>query len=239
MAVDIPGHGLSDPYPPDIAYNFLDCLVAIERIRRRFKWQKFSFLCHSLGCAMAMLYAGIFPEHVAKLVNIDLLRVITTRSESVDYKFRKTVGKLLKYEDAIIAGVEKPFTYEAAIQKCIEGTFGSLDEKACHVLFKRGLKKVDGGYVFRRDRRLLAAALAFAPREDQLFLAKKVTASVLIIKFTSGPYFEPAANNLEHVEALKANNKNVHYVEMEGLHHAHLTHPERVAPLISDFFNAE
>lgn len=185
-----------------------------------------------------MMYAGIFPERVDKLISLDIVRVETTRPETVDVRFRKTVGKLLKYEAEILAGPEKPFSNEEAIEKCISGTFGSLDEKACEYLFKRGLKKVDGGYVFRRDRRLLAAPLSFAPKEDQLILARKVTADVLIIKFSDGPDFETAENSLEHVEALKANAKRVRYVVVDGKHHTHLTNPELVAPIITEFFNS-
>lgn len=238
IAVEMPGHGLSDHFPPDIAYNYLDCFLAIERFASYLKWTKFSFLCHSLGATMSMIYASVFPEKVDKLISIDIVRLETTRPETIDVRFRKTVGKLLKYEAEIIAGPEKPFSYEEAIEKCIGGTFGSLDRKACDILFKRGLKKVDGGYVFRRDRRLLAAPLSFAPKEDQLVLARKVTADVLIIKFTDGPDFETAENSLEHVEALKTNCKRVQYVTVEGKHHTHLTNPERVAPIITDFFNS-
>ena len=238
VAVDMPGHGLSQSFPPDINYNFLDSVVAIERFARRFKWEKFSLLSHSVGAAMAMLYAGLFPEKVDKLVNIDLVRVLVTRTETIDVKFRKTVHKLLKYEQAILEGPEKPISYETAVKRCIEGSFGSLNEKACQILFKRGLKKVDGGYAFSRDRRLLAAALAFAPKTDQIVLAQKVTADVLIIKFTSGPYFEPVEDYLQHIEALKTSSKCVRYVEFSGGHHTHLTHPEKIAPIISEFFNS-
>lgn len=171
IAVEIPGHGLSDPYPPDIAYNYIDTLLAVERLVKRFQWEniKISFLVHSLGGATAMLYAGVFPDRVAKVVCLDIIRATPTIPSTVDVRLRKTVGKLLKYEAAILAGPEKPISYESAIQRCIEGTFGSLDEKASQIMLKRGLKKVEGGYVFRRDRRLLAAPLAFIPKEDQLY----------------------------------------------------------------------
>ena len=239
VAVDMPGHGLSDHFPPDIAYNYLDCFLAIERFASFFKWKKFSFLCHSLGATMSMMYAGVYPEKVDKLISIDIVRVETTRPETIDVRFRKTVGKLLKYEADIIAKPEKPFgSIEEVVERVVSGTFGSLDEKACDILFKRGLQKVDGGYAFRRDRRLLAAPLSFVPKEDQLILARKVLADVLIFKFTDGPDFETAENSLEHVEALKDKAKRVRYVVIEGKHHAHLTHPEKIAPMICEFFNS-
>lgn len=236
--MDMAGHGLSSHFPPDIAYNFLDCLLAVERLAAVLKWEKFSFLCHSLGATMAIMYAGIFPEKVEKLIMLDIVRVMPTKPETVNVRFRKTVGKLLKYETEILAGQEKPISYETAIEKSIGGSFGSLDEKACHIMFKRGLKKVEGGYVFSRDRRLMAAPLSFAPKWDQLVLASKVTADVLIIIFTEGPYFESKEEHLEHVEYLKKGSKCVRYVEIEGKHHTHLTNPEKVAPLISEFFNS-
>ena len=184
-----------------------------------------------------MVYCGIFPERVDKLICLDLVRATPTKTETVDLRLKKTVTKLLKYEKAIIAGPEKPMSYEEAVEKTVAGTLGSLDEKACHILFKRGLKKVDGGYVFSRDRRLLAAPLSFTPKEDMLHLAKKVTADVLIIKYKDGPYFESEEDYMEHVEALKSSKaKIVKYVEIPGMHHTHLTHPESVAPFINDFF---
>jgi hypothetical protein len=54
-----------------------------------------------------------------------------------------------------------------------------------------------------------------------------------------GPYFESVEDYMEHVEALKASKaKIVNYVEVAGKHHTHLTNPEIIAPLISDFFNS-
>lgn len=236
VAVDIAGHGLSDPFPPDIAYNFVDCLLAVERLARHFKWEKFSFIGHSLGGAMGMLYAGTFPEKVDKLVCLDVIRVIPTLTEKLDRRLRKAVGKMLKYEDAILAGPEKPISYEKAIERSVATTFGSLNEKASQILFERGLKKVDDGYILARDRRLLTAPLSFIAKEHQLFLAHKVTADVLIIKCSEGPYFESPEDYDEHIEALKTKSKNVRYVHVEGKHHVHLTDPDRIAPIISEFF---
>lgn len=237
VAVDTAGHGFSDPFPPDIAYNFVDSALAIERLARHFKWEKFSIIGHSLGGAMGMLFAGTFPEKVDKLVCLDVVRVIPTKTETIDLRLRKAVNKLLKLENAILAGPEKPMSYEVAIDKCVTGTFGSLDKKACDILFKRGLRKVaEDGYVFSRDRRLLAAPLSFIAKEHQLFLAHKVTADVLVIKFSEGPYFEAPEDYEEHIEALKTKSKRVQYVQVEGMHHTHLTNPASVAPIISDFF---
>ena len=83
VCVDLPGHGLSDHYPPDVTYNFLDCLPAVERLARHFGWSRFSFLGHSLGGTMAVLYAGVYPEKVAQYsINQSIDRSIIPRDAS-------------------------------------------------------------------------------------------------------------------------------------------------------------
>ena len=186
----------------------------------------------------AFLHCGIFPGRIEKLICLDVIRPIPTITETIDKRLRKTIQVLLKHEENIIAGSEKPISFEKAVQRSVMGSFESLDEDASHTLLKRGLKEVEGGYVYRRDRRLLAAPLSFIPKQDLLHLARQVTADVLVIKFSEGPQFEPVDDFMEHIEALKTNSKNVRYVEVEGTHHAHLRHPERVSPFICEFFNS-
>ena len=238
VAVDVPGHGLSDPFPSDISYNFWDCLVYIERILNQLKWERFSLIGHSLGGVMALIYSGIFPEKVDKLLLLDIIRASPTRPNEISYRLRKTVGVLLKEEEAIKAGPEKPCSYETAVKRNIIGTGGSVDKKACDILFSRGLKEVEGGFVFRRDRRLMAAPLTFIPKEDMQIISKQITAEILVIKFTGGPYLDSVEDYIEQAELLKTSSKSFNYVKVPGKHHVHLTNPQSIAPMISDFFNA-
>jgi len=239
ICIDIPGHGLSDHYPLEIQYHYIDCLPAIQRLVQQLNWETFYMIGHSLGGGLALLYAEIFPEKVEKLVLLDIVRVEITRPETIGLRLRKSTISILKEEQAINSSAEKPCNYEVAIKRAIRGSGNSLDEKACEVLFSRGLAKVAGGYVFRRDRRLRAAPLDFAPKEDQLVLAKRVTAEVLIIKCKDGPYFESPQCYSEQIEALKTKSKKIEYHEVEGHHHVHLTHPQRVAPLIFAFLSMQ
>jgi len=238
VCADIPGHGLSDHYPPDIAYHFNACLPIIQRIVKQLNWEKFYLIGHSLGGGMAVFFAEIFPEQVEKLVMLDIVRAQTTFPETMGNRLRKSTNVILKQEEAIIAGPEKPCSYETALKRSIMGSFNSLDVTACNALFTRGLTKVADGYVFNRDRRLRAAPLDFAPKDDQVILARNVTAEVLIIKCRDAPYFESPEYYEEQVEALRTNSKSLQYVHVDGNHHCHLTHPERIAPLITAFFNS-
>lgn len=214
ICIDIPGHGYSDHFPLEMQYHYIDSLPAIQRLIKQLNWERFYLIGHSLGGGLALLYAEIFPEKVEKLVLLDILRIETTRPATIGIRLRKSTTSILKEEQAIKSGAEKPCSYEIALKRT----------------------KIGDGYVFRRDRRLRAAPLDFAPKEDQLVLAKQVTAEVLIIKFKNGPYFESPQCYSEQIEALKSKSRKFEYHQVEGYHHAHLTHPKRVAPLISAFF---
>jgi len=237
VCLDIPGHGYSDHYPREIQYHYVDCLPGIQRLAKHLNWETFSIIGHSLGGGLALLFAQIFPEKVEKLVLLDIVRVETTRPETIGIRLRKSVNTILKEEEAIGAGHEKPCSYETALKRTIRGSGNSLDAEACKILLSRGITEVDGGFIFRRDRRLRSAPLDFAPKEDHLILATKVTAEVLIVKSKDGPYFESPECYAEQIEALRTNSKKLEYVEVEGKHHVHLTHPQRIAPHIFKLFS--
>ena len=238
ICIDIPGHGYSDHYPLEIQYHYIDCIPAFERVVQQLNWETFYLIGHSLGGAMALFYAEIFPEKVKKLVMLDVVRAPITRPETIGRRLRIATTSILKEEQAIKSGPEKPCSYEVAIKRSIRGSGNSLDEKACKILFSRGLAKVGDEFVFRRDRRLRSAPLDYTPKEDQLVLARQVTAEVLVIKCKDGPYFESSQCYSEQMEALKTKSRRFEYHEVEGNHHAHLTHPQRMAPLISAFLSS-
>ena len=53
LALDLPGHGLSDRRPPGTAYHFLDMVSELFEVADHFDWERFSLLGHSMGAALA------------------------------------------------------------------------------------------------------------------------------------------------------------------------------------------
>ena len=89
----------------------------------------------------------------------------------------------------------------------------------------------------RRDLRLLAAPLHLVGKGESLAQARNITCEMLVIK-SKWPFFDNDEDVKEQLEALKTNTKSFRYVEVDALHHVHITHPELIAPLSSDFFNS-
>ena len=112
----------------------------------------------------------------------------------------------------------------------MEGT--DLDHAAARRLVERGsVTDPDTGEVrFRHDPRLrLPSRLRLTEEQVRAFLAA-ITCPVLAIRARSGWPFPEAA-----VRSRLRTLRLVEVVEVEGGHHVHLTHPERVAPAIAGF----
>ncbi|HAQ28042.1 MAG TPA: alpha/beta hydrolase, partial [Pseudomonas sp.] len=71
VALDLPGHGLSDHRPPGAGYNIWDYAHDILQTAEQFGWQRFSLLGHSLGGIVSVLLAGAMPERIERLALID------------------------------------------------------------------------------------------------------------------------------------------------------------------------
>ncbi|RVE49055.1 hypothetical protein evm_006301 [Chilo suppressalis] len=49
IALELPGHGKSDRYPPGMMVNAYDLVYAITVVVRHFRWDSFRLIAHSLG----------------------------------------------------------------------------------------------------------------------------------------------------------------------------------------------
>ena len=74
VALELPGHGRSDPLPPGMAYNTgaTDGVMHLQRAVKFLGWKRFTLLGHSRGAALAALYTAAFPERVVALVMLDM-----------------------------------------------------------------------------------------------------------------------------------------------------------------------
>ncbi|KAJ8953609.1 hypothetical protein NQ318_003033 [Aromia moschata] len=71
--IDLPGHGFSSHLPPGQSYYiFWDGVHFLRRIVKHFNWNDIIILGHSLGGAIAFLYAAMYPDDVKKYISIDI-----------------------------------------------------------------------------------------------------------------------------------------------------------------------
>jgi pimeloyl-ACP methyl ester carboxylesterase len=91
LAVDFPGHGHSDHRHATTNYYFTDYLWDIEAVMDALNWSSCHIVGHSLGAAVASLYASAAPERVRSLVMIDAFGPITASPQTSAERLRKSL----------------------------------------------------------------------------------------------------------------------------------------------------
>ncbi len=232
-AIDLPGHGLSDPRPDGLRYHnadyFDDLLATMDLLCPD---QPVILLGHSLGAGMTLMLAGIMPERVHRLVLIEGLGPLAADPEQYADMTRLALESYRDFrpERKAIAGEA------AAVQARMNGLTGSLSETAARILCSRSLETTEAGHlVWRTDKRLRQHSLMRFSEPQVLSCIRAITAPTLLIRgeqgapFPEGPYLQRMAQFAD-----------LRLLTLPGGHHLHLDEsPEAVAEAIAGFLAAQ
>lgn len=235
VAIDFPGHGHSSHSPMGIGSVFMNLLVDIERVVQHFEWKEVNLLGHSMGGAAAMLYSSTFPEKVKKLVVVDLIKPLATPADKQPQRTARSIKELLEVETKF---ERDPQCYEfhSIVDKLVKGYDSSITEEAAKVLLKRGSVKYPNGlYSFSHDPRLKIPNLLGMTFDQQKEFANRLNCELMIIKASSGPFYESKEDYDEILKIYEKKAKTFVYKMVEGTHHVHMNNPDIIAPLIGQF----
>jgi len=228
VAVDLPGHGRSQHRPPGVVHHFVDWVSEVAAAADALGWGGFSLLGHSMGAGISSLVPAVFPGRVRRVVLLEGVGPLAADAENAP---QQLVAAL---EDESKVDAAEPRTFpdlERAVAARMRDT--DLPTDAARLLVERGTEKVEGGLRFTFDPRLKTRSrLRFTEGQVRAFLAA-VECPVLAIKASRGwPFPEDV------VAARLAVIAHLEREEVEGGHHVHLTHPERVATRVLSFLSA-
>lgn len=223
---DLPGHGRSAHLAPGAEYTSGVAVNAVLDIADALGWETFSLLGHSMGAGIASLTAASVPQRVRRLVAIEALGGLAETVERTADRWREAIaaaralpGKKLR----VFADLGAPA--RARMQA------NQLSEAAARLLVVRGVREVDGGYVWSSDPRL---TLPTPQRLDEAQLSRLVAA---IACPTAVVYADPPqAYFPEPLRTRRANllpDGRLHVIA--GTHHLHMEDPATVAAAIGDF----
>jgi len=232
-AMDLPGHGFSDPRPAGMRYHNADFLDDVLAVMDRLCPQRpVILLGHSLGAGLLLMLAGIMPERVERLVLIEGLGPLT--ADPAQYA-AMTRSSLESYRD--FRSERRTIASEAAaVQARMNGLTGPLGEEAARLLCSRSLETTEAGeLVWRTDKRLRQNSLMRFSEAQVLSCIAAITAPTLLIRGDQGAPF-PA----EAYQARMAGFADLRLVTLPGGHHLHLEgSPEAVAASIREFLAAQ
>nr|CAH0109488.1 unnamed protein product [Daphnia galeata] len=222
VCLDFCGHGLSSHYPPGMFLNYYDHVYHVKLVIDYFKWKKVNILGHSMGAITALFFVSMYSELVDKFISLDAVKQLSSSVEYLPVRII-TIDVL-----------------QDAREKLVKIYVGSIDEKDAEILLRRGLRKLsdENEYEFTRDLRSTVRPYLFNDftNEQLKEVARGIVCPFLLIEAkNSSLVFEPKELYREFYDLYRDASEDFRYVEVEGRHHVHLSHPELVAPIISNF----
>lgn len=223
VAIDLPGHGRSDWRAPGAWYHFVDAPGDVLAAADMLGWRKFSLLGHSLGGAIASMFAALLPDRIARLLLIEALGPISGAAEHALAQWQRALTERQRYAEKNLRVFRTP---DEAIVARVQAN--ALSREAAAILVGRGLKPVRGGFNWSTDPRLtLASPLRLTEDKVLAILAGIRAPTVLIAAQPEAPYMQRDVM-LRRIAQIE----NIAVHQMPGSHHLHLEDPQPVAAAI-------
>jgi pimeloyl-ACP methyl ester carboxylesterase len=230
IAFDWRGFGRSEWTGP--AYWFADYLADLDAFLSVCSpGTPVELIGHSMGGNIASIYAGIRPERVARLVNLEGIGLPRTRPEEAPARYRRWLDQLR--EPIAFSVYDSIDTFAAVLRR----RHPRLPESRARFIAQLWLKPCEGGYTLRWDPAHKRVNPILYSREATECCWAATTAPTLLVlggqsdfRLSLGAEGEPSAYegfypNL-HIEMLP-----------QAGHMMHLEEPETLAPLIDAFLS--
>ncbi len=227
IAIEWPGHGHSDHRPPGGWYHFADYLEDLELALDALGLPRASLLGHSLGGAVASVFAAALPDRVERLWLIEGLGPLSHAPDRAASALAEALAarRRLRTRDG------QPLYPELKTLVAARARAGALGEEAASLLIGRSVEKTAGGYRWRSDPRLTATSPFRLCETTVIALLAAIRCPVALV------LAEPPSEVIRQtdIERRLAAVARLRVLRLPGGHHVHMERPEEVAA----FFGAE
>ncbi len=234
IAPDLRGHGDSQ-WIIGGSYNQIDYVYDIAQLLNQKKMTPVTIIGHSLGGSISLLYSGLFPETVAKLVSIEGMgpppEIIKDRIEQpMEDRLHLWVNELRKLSGRI---PRRYTSLEEAYERMQKENPHLTEDQARHLTIHGSNQNEDGSYSWKFDnyvRNFPPIGLDF---EDQYGLYKRISCPTLLIRGTESWATDPEKDG----RAKTFQNVQVASIEDAG-HWVHHDQLDIFVTLVKDFLAA-
>lgn len=229
IAVEWPGHGLSQHRPGQYPLQWVDYLYDLEHmINYLSKSHPIAALIgHSLGGIVASAYGALFSEKIPKLILIEAFSPLfedvgraqqrLKNSFSEHQRLSETQDKLPHYHS-----IERP----AAARAKLTG----LAPQWCRLLTQRNMIQTDNGFVWRTDPRLKLSSPMRLSFEQVDAMMKGHSCNTLLLLGDRG-----YSQLVELLPQVKSWYHSCEIETMTGDHHLHMGSAKQVAQVMIQF----
>ena len=220
VAVDLPGHGLSDWLPAGQPYLIAHAVPQVLAIADALGWDRFDLLGHSMGGAIACLVAATAPERVAHLTSIEALGPLAAQPGESLAQLRRFVAASRK-----VPRTRRVFGARESMIS-LRMAHNGLDDTSARLLVERGSHAVDGGWQWSSDPALTVPTAVYLAESQVCELLAGITCPVTVVIADNGLLQTPLRpTRLACVP-------QAHVVDLPGNHHLHMMDAVLVASAI-------
>jgi len=229
VAVDLPGHGRSAHLGVGSDYSFYGAVNAALDIADALGWDRFALLGHSMGAGIGSLVAAACPQRVARFLAIEALGALAEAPERTAIRMREAVAAARALPKKSLRVFP---TLEPAIRARMQAN--ALSEPVARLLVERGVREVEGGFVWSSDPRLTLPSFTRLTEAQVADLIAGIECKVRLIHGDPAQPYLPDPVRRAHAAALR----DGELIVIRGGHHLHMEQPADVAAAIGDFFIA-
>ncbi|KAL0808466.1 hypothetical protein ABMA28_012921 [Loxostege sticticalis] len=237
IAMEFPGNGKSDWYPPGMMVSCYDLVYPIAVVVQHFRWEKFTFIGHSLGTVIGKLYNLSYPGKMAKVINLDpLTHLITLPSEDFSMWYHSYFSKFYEKFDKLNIPKDTGPVYklEEAIEN-IKSKRGLTTEGAVATLDRMSEPVAAGTIRFTYDQRMkLVTPPPFSSEGIRKLFTSIPTPTLSLLaekSIVNGLYLRTPFK----LEESAYPHGKYRVRRVQGNHDVHFVHPERLAGYVSQF----
>jgi len=225
VALDLPGHGLSEHRPPGVYYHFVDYVADALAAADALSWKSFSLLGHSMGAGIASFVAAVAPERVRKLVLIEGLGPLSMSPKRGPEAHAESIQQMRRLQH------KRAATY-ASLEEAAQARLraGDLKMRSALTLVRRSARFDQGRLIWRSDSRLKLRSPHYYSERQVLEYLQRIKAPTRLLYADHGLL---AGRNMKRRYACV---ENLEKMEIPGGHHVHMDAPLSVAPLVAEHF---
>ena len=233
VAPDLRGHGDSQ-WMVGGNYSVVDYVYDIAQLVHQRGLAPLRIVAHSLGGAIALQYAGVYPENVVKLVSIEGWgppQAVLARRAAMppQQRMKRWVGEL---RELAARGGRKYATLDEAVARMRQANPNLSAEQARHLTVHGMNQNEDLTYSWKFDNYVRASSPYYFNTDEMFELWSKISCPTLLVRGTQSWAGDPEADGrIKHFQ-----NARVESIEGAG-HWVHHDQLERFLAIVKPFLS--